>query len=52
MPQIEKTYPAGVSKVGYASETSAVVFPPRGRIFAKALTLTVKTKAPTFTALK
>ena len=46
MPQMAKTYPAGVIKVGFRLETSAVVFPPMRVVLpAKLLTRTVKTKA-------
>ncbi len=47
-PQMEKTYPAGVMRLGYMSETSAVVTPLRGRTLASAFTAIVATRVRRF----
>lgn len=53
IPQIEKTWPAGVMRVGFASEISAVILPPRIVVLpAKPLTRTVNTKAIMFAPFK
>ncbi len=41
MPQMPKTYPAGVKRFAYKSETSPVVLPPSSVVPAKALTMRV-----------
>ncbi len=49
---IEKTYPAGVNRLGYKSDISPVVLPFSGRILLKALTTTVIRKAVRFAACR
>jgi len=44
MPQIENTYPEGVTKEKYASETSAVVLPFNARELASTFIMTVAMK--------
>ena len=44
MPQIENTYPEGVTKEKYVSETSAVVLPFNARELASTFTVTVAMK--------
>ena len=46
MPQIAKVKPAGVIKVGYMLETSALVLPPSNVVLTtKPFTTTITTKA-------
>ncbi len=46
---MEKTYPAGTKRLGYMSESSAVVFPFSGRAFARPFMTTVDKKATMLT---
>jgi hypothetical protein len=53
IPQIEKTYPAGVTNVGFASEICAVTFPPMMAVLpAKPLTIIVRINATILAHLK
>jgi hypothetical protein len=48
MPQIENTYPAGVKRVGYASEISPTLFSLMIDVLLNALTTIVTIVAKTF----
>jgi len=48
MPQIEKTYAAGVNRLGYRSDISPTFLPFIGRTLLRALTATVARKAVRF----
>jgi hypothetical protein len=48
MPQMEKTYPAGVISVGYWLLIWAVVFPPKREVLANPLTASVIMNARMF----